>query len=140
MEDIDAIIERHGESSLLAMLDGELQIDNVVFVATTNYPERLDKRLVNRPSRFDEIIEIGMPNDACRAVYLEHKNPRLSGTDELEQWVKRTQDFSVAHLKELIVAVECLGKGLDESIERLRTMIEVRVSSEDNNKQIGFSK
>ena len=43
VEDIDAIQQMHGEADLLAMLDGDLQIDNVVFIATTNYPEKLDK-------------------------------------------------------------------------------------------------
>ena len=43
LEDIDAIQEKHGEHDVLAMLDGELQINNVVFIATTNYPENLER-------------------------------------------------------------------------------------------------
>ncbi len=60
LEDIDAIVQRHGEADLLALLDGEHQIDNVVYLATSNYPERLDPRFINRPSRFDVIKKIGM--------------------------------------------------------------------------------
>ena len=39
MEDLDALIEKYGENEYLALLDGEAQVDNVVFLATTNYPE-----------------------------------------------------------------------------------------------------
>lgn len=131
IEDIDAITQRHGESELLAMLDGELQIDNVVFVATTNYPERLDKRLVNRPSRFDEIIKIGMPTPEARLMYLTKKNPRLlESSAECKRWVDMTHGFSIAHLRELIVSVECLGNDVDESINRLKTMNSIKISSD----------
>jgi SpoVK/Ycf46/Vps4 family AAA+-type ATPase len=143
LEDIDAIIQRHGESEILALLDGELQIDNVVFIATTNYPELLDKRLVNRPSRFDEIIYIGMPSAAARRMYLSTKHPTLAidgNADLLQQWVEVTDGYSVAHMKELIVAVECLGRPLEESAERLRKMIDVPVSSDStpDRKSVGF--
>ena len=138
MEDIDAIVQNHGESDLLAMLDGELQIDNVVFVATTNYPEKLDKRISNRPSRFDELIEIGMPSPECREMYLSIKNPRIAGTGELTHWVENTEEFSIAHLKELIVSVECLGNDCDATVERLSKMITTKVSSEDFNGKVGL--
>lgn len=79
MEDLDAMTGgRHdSESHILALLDGELQIENVVYVATTNYPERLDKRLVNRPSRFDVVQKIDMPNAEGRRTYLKYKHPVL---------------------------------------------------------------
>jgi ATP-dependent 26S proteasome regulatory subunit len=130
IEDIDSIVEKKGESQMLALLDGELQIDNVVFVATTNYPERLDKRLVNRPSRFDEIIKIGMPSAAARAQYIAAKVPRLEGTEELAKWVEGSDNLSIAHIREIIISVECLGNALDTTLARIRKMNNVRVSSE----------
>jgi AAA+ superfamily predicted ATPase len=142
LEDIDAIVEQHGEHELLALLDGELQIDNVVFVATTNYPERLDKRIVNRPSRFDELIKIGMPSDAARAVYLQAKNPRLGmpkHEGELSQWVEASNGFSIAHLKEFIISVECFGRTIDETAKRLRSMMDIKRSSDhDREGNFGF--
>lgn len=144
LEDIDAIIETYGESYLLALMDGELQIDNVVFVATTNYPERLDKRFINRPSRFDIVKKIGMPSPKAREIYIKTKNTRLAeGTANLElmEWVKLTKNFSIAHMKELIVSVEVFGVPLSQAVARLRTMMEYSPKSQDEaaSGNLGFS-
>ena len=125
LEDIDTIISQYGEPEVLALLDGESSIDNVVFLATTNYPEELDGRIVNRPSRFDRIVMIGMPNREARKLYLES---RKIPSAEVDQWVDLTDDFSIAHMKELIVGVKCLGQPLAEVAERLRKMFQ-KVSS-----------
>ena len=142
VEDIDAIQQAYGEADLLAMLDGDLQIDNVVFIATTNYPEKLDKRLVNRPSRFDIVRKIGMPTAEARAVYLAARNARLVENEaEFELWVEETDGFSIAHLKELIVSVEALDADFGETITRLRVMMESTPDSEDDEEkaEIGFT-
>jgi len=141
VEDIDAIIEEYGEADLLALMDGELQIDNVVFVATTNYPERLDKRFINRPSRFDIVKKIGMPSADARRVYLTAKNKRLTeevNKTELERWIEETKDFSIAHLKELIISVEVFGQPLDKAALRLRKMSEELSSSKEGTRRAGF--
>lgn len=138
LEDLDALISNHGESEVLALLDGELQIDNVVFIATTNYPERLDKRLVNRPSRFDIVKLIDMPKEDARRVYLANKNKRLaSNPEELEMWVKKTDGFSIAHLKELIVSVEVFEVSFEHASKRLQKMSSVRPKSTDTNPSTG---
>lgn len=140
LEDIDAIVNRHGEASLLSLLDGEHQIDNVVYVATTNYPERLDKRLVNRPSRFDLVRKIGMPNRQARDVYLSAKSKILQEDDSLREiWVDSTEGFSIAHLKELIISVEVFKRDFETSIARLKAMMDCDLSSSDEDrKPMGF--
>lgn len=143
LEDIDAITERYGEAGLLALLDGELQIDNVAFIATTNYPERLDKRFINRPSRFDIVKKIGMPSAEARSVFLQVKNPRLATREnraELELWISLTKEFSIAHLKELVVSVEVFDVSVEEAAKRLRAMIDTPISSSDRDgkKPFGF--
>lgn len=139
MEDIDALIDRFGETQFLALLDGEAQVDNIVFVASTNYPERLDRRFVDRPSRFDTIRYIGMPSAEARKVYFEAKEPSLTG-DELGDWVKASEGFSIAHLKEMIIAVRCFGQPLDKVTERLEAMQSRQPTSDDYpGKQIGFN-
>lgn len=139
LEDIDALIERTDESMFLSMLDGENQVDRVCTIATTNYPERLDARFVDRPSRFDTIKRIGMPTAAARRVYLSAKEPSLGGA-ELDEWVKVSEDFSVAHLKEMIIGVRCFGQPLAEVVGRLRDMIDhYPKSTDDSTKVVGFT-
>lgn len=141
IEDFDSIQEKHGDHDLLAMLDGELQIDNVVFLATTNYPENLDARLINRPSRFDLVKQIGMPSAEARRVYLHHVNPRLREDEkELDRWLELSHNFSIAHLKEMIVSVEALEQDLYEVVDRLKKMREYHPTSEDDEeKSFGFT-
>jgi hypothetical protein len=128
LEDVDEIVREHSEHSLLAMLDGEHQTDNVCYIATSNYPERLGARIVNRPSRFDERIKIGMPSAATRLAYLQ----KTCGGAEypLGRWVADTDGLSIAHLRELVVAVICLEQPYDTVIERLRAM-EIRPKDDD---------
>lgn len=121
MEDLDALVQRYGENNFLALLDGETQVDRIVYVATCNYPERLDARFVDRPSRFDTVEYIGMPTAAARKVYLNAKEPSLVGA-ELDRWVRDTEGFSVAHLRELIILVRCFDRPLDAAITRLESM------------------
>lgn len=128
LEDLDAIVNpgSSGESDLLALLDGELQIENVVFIATTNYPEKLDRRLVNRPSRFDIVKKIGMPSAAARRAYLVHKCPVLGEetvnihdsaaieqAKSLEREIKDlTEETSPESMKELRDEVKAANKAL----------------------------
>lgn len=126
LEDIDEIIREYREHTLLALLDGENQVGNVVHLATTNYPELLPSRLVNRPSRFDEVIKIGMPSDEARKIYILSRLSEAQlfelALPELSHWIKDTKDMSIAHLRELIVAVTCLGRDYKETIARLQAM------------------
>ncbi len=140
MEDMDSLVERFGESQYLALLDGEAQVDNIVFVASTNYPERLDRRFVDRPSRFDTVRYIGMPSAAARKVYLETKEPSLEG-EELAAWVRSSDGFSIAHLKEMIIAARCFGQPIEEVTARLEAMHSRQPTSEDSpdKKRAGFA-
>lgn len=142
VEDIDAVIDEYGESDLLAIMDGELQIDNVCCVATTNYPEKLDKRFINRPSRFDIVRKIGMPNADARSIFLKSKNPRLAekkNVDELRNWILATDKFSIAHMKELIISVEIFDMKFEDAVKKLKTMANLPKSSDDSGRSVGFT-
>jgi energy-coupling factor transporter ATP-binding protein EcfA2 len=129
LEDMDALVMRHGEEGYLSLLDGENQVENVIYIATTNYPERLDRRFVDRPSRFDTIRLIGMPSVAARRAYLQHKEPDIQ-PGELEAMVAASEGYSIAHLRELLVLVKCFGRTIESATERLDGMREQQPSSE----------
>jgi len=135
-EDIDAIIDAWAESDVLSLLDGENQVDGVINLATTNYPEKLDKRIVGRPRRFDRIIKIDMPNERVREEYLK-KKLRFNGAD-LEKWVKASEGFSFASLADLVISVECFKNSFDESVRILKDLSKKYSSSEFEEANVGF--
>lgn len=142
LEDIDSIVQRHGDSALLSLLDGETQISNIVYIATTNYPERLDPRLINRPSRFDVIKKIGMPSPAARELFLTAKSKTLANNRGLlDRWIKDTDGLPIAHIKELIISVEVFGLDYETSLTRLKAMMDCEAHSRDfDMPSIGFIK
>lgn len=128
-EDIDSIIDRYGESDLLSCLDGENQVDHVLNIATTNYPENLDKRIINRPRRFDRIVKIGYPDAKIREQYFTTKlNIKPV---EVKKWVRVTKNFSFAAMTDLVINVKCFGYTLDDSAKKVSATLNVKADSKD---------
>jgi len=143
IEDIDNIVSA-GQgllSALLNILDGVNQIENVVYLATTNYPERLQDRISNRPSRFDRVYEIPVPNAKVREFFIRHK---LHADDikviDMKKWVKDTEGLSLSHIKELIVSTMILGKDFDNVMEHFGEMKKPKSSRSASTKTLGFGK
>jgi AAA+ superfamily predicted ATPase len=141
-EDIDAIISNYGEDRILSYLDGEFKIDNCLNIATTNYPERLNPRVVNRPRRFDRVIKIGMPNANIRREYFI-KKLKLT-PEEVKPWVDISEGFSFAALADLVISVKCLDHTLEFAGKRLQQLnrVKEKPNSEeyykDQNGNLGF--
>ena len=123
MEDIDSIIRYYSESEVINLLDGVDRLDKIVFLATTNYPEMLGDRIMNRPSRFDKRFKVGYPSAEARKMYLEFlRDGRDIPEMDVDQWVEDSADFSIAHLKEMFVAVVVLGDPYDDALKTLKSM------------------
>ena len=120
-EDIDAIIQNYGDSDLLQWLDGNQQVDRAVNIASTNYPEKLDRRIISRPRRFDRLLRIESPDERVRAAYFARKMPDLGAAERLE-WVRLTEGLPFASLAEVVISVSCLGNDLYETVELLRKL------------------
>jgi hypothetical protein len=141
LEDIDEIINFNGESIVLSMLDGENNIDNILHLATTNYPERLGSRIINRPSRFDRRVFVGMPSPEARRAYLQKATNDGLDQTTLDTWVKDTNDMSIAHMRELVAAVYCLDQPYADVVDRLQKMAEaVKGQEEFKRKGMGFKR
>ncbi len=126
------------ETLLINVLDGIEQMDNVIYLATTNYTEKLPPRLLNRPNRFDRRIEIGYPTPEVREAYLRKKlkpadiNIIEESEKPIQYWVDSTKDFTLAHLCELIKSTIILGNSFEESIDLLKKLKGVPMSSTYN--------
>lgn len=125
LEDLDAILADGNwiTSTVLNLLDGVKQVNNVVYIATTNYPEKLEDRIIDRPSRFDRRYEIKLPNSDIRREYLKHKlSKNYLETIDIEKWVSETDGMSLSHLKELVISVVVLGKDFLETLNILKNL------------------
>jgi len=111
VEDIDTLggLDRRetGNHPLLGeflnCLNGVERNEGVITIATTNYPEHLDKALT-RAGRFDVKLDFGLPDDKLRTHIIEkylssHKTDKKINLKEI---VKRTEGFSGAFLKEIV--------------------------------------
>jgi hypothetical protein len=120
-EDIDALIETYGDSELLQWLDGNHQVNKAVNLASTNYPKKLDRRIIARPRRFDRVMRIEAPDESVRRAYFSRKMPELE-RDELQAWVEVSEGLPFAALAELIISVRCLGYELPEAAGNLKQL------------------
>lgn len=109
LEDIDSLLTDENRSFFLNELDGFAFNQGIVTLATTNYPERLDAAIRDRPSRFDRKYHFQLPGITERQAYILFWNNRLQNTmrlseDAVTQIVTLTDKFSFAYLKELFVS------------------------------------
>jgi predicted AAA+ superfamily ATPase len=141
LEDIDSLAgeDRYSTTKLLNILDGVKQIENVVYIATTNDPEKLQERITNRPSRFDRRYEVQMPSAEIREAYIKNK---LTKNDlkkiDLKKWIDLTDGMSLSHLKELVISVVVMGKDFDESMSTLNSMSEKPKVTSKKKSKLGF--
>ena len=126
LEDIDSLIEKFGESDYLEMLDSAVTVNNVLFIATTNYPERLDPRIYNRPGRFNHVVKIGLPGDKTREAYLM---AILKNHDDVKEIVANTSGFTIDHLTALVNSVYREKRQLSTEIERLASLFKIPKST-----------
>lgn len=129
-EDIDRYVTGHSDSLLLQWLDGNCQVDKVINIATTNFPEKLDRRLIARPRRFDRTLQIDAPDSRLREAYFARKIPDLADS-ERQRWVELSGELPFAALAELIISVRCLGNDLEETATLLKELDSQQPSSDE---------
>lgn len=119
--------------SLLALLDGQNSVPNTLYLATTNYFDKLPARIVNRPSRFATKIEIGSPAPAVRMEFLKRHIPEKYQKDiDLNEWVEKTEGLMIDHLKHIAQYVFVFEYSLDKAVETLRNFTTTELNSIDD--------
>lgn len=140
-EDIDGMAGE-GETTLINVLDGIGDCNNVINIATTNYTERLSERIINRPGRFDRRVEIKSPSYENRAKYLNLRLPmKFRHNIDLEYWVKETENFTLAQLNEVVKSVLLLDEDFDDIVKKIREMCKIPQSYNFNKEtaaSVGF--
>lgn len=94
-------------SSLLNLLDGvgsPFKGVPTFIIATTNNPEREVGALIDRPGRFDKVIELKTPNEKeCIELLGFIAKKELSEDDIKAAKLAAEEEFSIAHLQEIVV-------------------------------------
>jgi cell division protease FtsH len=112
VEDIDTLggIDRTkgGDHPILGeflnCLAGVESNGGVITIATTNYPEYLDKALVDRPGRFDLRLDFGLPDEKLRKYILQKYLSAFNHQKiDLKPLIKDTEGMTGAHLKEMVM-------------------------------------
>lgn len=130
LEDLDALVDKQSRSFFLNELDGFAPNHGVLVLATSNYPEKIDPALVDRPGRFDRRYEIGPPAEAERRLAIDRWNKGLlpemrASVEGVEAAVAATDGFSFAYLKELLVTAMTERAQCDLAGERGRSMDDI---------------
>jgi len=159
-EDVDSIggsRDYPGSSSitpeLLSRLDGLEKLEDFVIVATTNYPEKIDDALRNRPNRFDRRIRIARPEGGSRLgllkKFLENKHLLTFDDKQLEPIAESLSDFSGAQIGEVVVTAQMIAldekKNLDldclkQSVEFMQENYydDAKIGKDEKKNKVGF--
>lgn len=142
MEDIGggSVEDHHGprgaDSSLLNLLDGvgtPFQGVPTFIIATTNNPEQSVGALIDRPGRFDKVIEMKTPNEQeCEELlmFISKKHSKDDILNEENQGfyndlkaaskLAAKESFSIAHLQEIVVRSMIDDITMEESAKQLQ--------------------
>jgi SpoVK/Ycf46/Vps4 family AAA+-type ATPase len=142
LEDIDRIfatkvVEKDSSmaavsfSTFLNCLDGVSNADGLIVIATANNPKNLDSAILERPGRFDRVVNFPNPNAELRKEYLHKLSPHLSEND-LDDVLPKNADMSFAQLKEVYILAhqvaeeesreDITAQDLGTAIQRLNDM------------------
>jgi len=146
IEDIDSFTQcdTHMNTLLLNILDGNLKLGGLVIIATTNHIEYMEDRYVNRPSRFDRVVEFPLPNEESRRMFISKTvQPEDLDKINLDEWVEKTEGFTIDHINELILLYFVFGHTEEESFETMykttKTKGKLKNKASVNKKSIGFA-
>jgi len=115
IEDIDLIGQSRMEFgyqrgsallSLLSVMDGVEEQQEVVTIATTNCLETLDKALSERPSRFDRVIKLSRPSIEQRIELIRRLCEKIPLDGNTQEYIAgKTKNCTPAQLQEIIYSL-----------------------------------
>lgn len=132
VEDVDNFFRNDTIDLLKSEMDGLAQRNaGIMTVLTTNFPERLPRALIDRPGRFHDVLEIGLPGQAERTAMLARWLPELTDAEARQRIIAATESYSGAHMREFATFVRTIreqdGSVLNAAVDAaLRKIAEQR--------------
>jgi cell division protease FtsH len=140
IEDIDLIglnrEEYHYQSgpallSLLNVLDGVEEKQEIVTVATTNNLETLDRAISQRPSRFDRVVKLSLPSLEERRELISFLCQKIPIDEPTQDYIaSKAEHCTPAQLQEIIYSLAI--EYPDESLDAPSPYLELRKDDIDN--------
>jgi hypothetical protein len=106
LEEMDAYLHPQQKALVLNVLDGAESLRNdrgTLLIATTNYPEAIDERILKRPGRLDRIFIIPELRDAVSAEKMLRMYLNEMWRDELMALVPQLVGFPGAFVREVAI-------------------------------------
>ena len=117
-EDVDGFVTDYNRTAFLNELDGFGDNEGLFVIASSNHPGRIDEALLKRPSRFDRVFHLGLPEEPERRRYCEtllsrgalapHITPSLDAPKLAADVAHRSAGFTPAYLKEAFLSAALL--------------------------------
>ena len=127
LEELDELFAVNGvEAVLKNLMDGINSVDNLLFLSSTNYIDKIPKSLTERPSRFKKVLEIKQSEDI----------------NEMKDWLTQTyKSFADGLSKEDCEKLHdlCLNKTIDE-IKHILIDFKLGIVNLKKQKKLGFKK
>ena len=127
--------------SLLNVLDGVEERQEIVTVATTNNLEALDRAISQRPSRFDRVFRLELPALEQRGELIHSLSQKIPMDEDIQDYLARkTKDYTPAQIQEAVysLVIECEELGYckfgTDDVDNVLTKLNRR------NKELGFRK
>lgn len=143
LEEMDAYLKEEEKALILNVLDGSEGEENLfgtLLVATTNYPEAIDERVLKRPGRLDRIYIIPPIEDKAQAIGMLQHYMRSVWHDELADFAPELIGYPGAFVREVAVyaMTQLVASGSKEiSLEQLRNSYQkLRQQIDDRNKLV----
>jgi hypothetical protein len=128
IEDVDACLRGSTLDNIKTQMDGLESNEGILTILSTNFPNQLPKTLIDRPGRFDDVIEFELPNENIRYQILSYYSKTLNIENKencLHEISQLSAGLTPSHLKEVIVS-SFMSKNSEEviTIEDLKKALE----------------
>lgn len=124
-EEFDEQIENRNESFIKTILDGNMSINNCIFMATTNYIDKIPESMKNRPSRFKYVLNIeGIQNKDDVYLLINKLLYDLFSDEEIKVFANDLKGETLDFIKQF-----CIDKIMD-----------LKTYNPNERKSIGFTK
>lgn len=127
LEDVDSWLGNSATDVLKTEMDGLAQAAGILTVLTTNHHERLPAALLDRPGRFHDVLDFGLPDEGVRLRMVRRWLPDLAEAD-VDLAVRASAGMSGAHVRELCSFAATIrdqdgvpiAKAVGQAVEKVR--------------------